>query len=228
MALDINDLDLFLGKRVRSFRCKMHWPLKTLAMKLGISVQQLHRYETGTNKISASLLYTMAEEFKTDVLCFYEGYQERHDHSASSSHPHNNILLIEENNNDEMLFRQALMEFPEKLNVFSCHDGEEAINYFRNVEDDSILFFPKPDLVFLDLNLPLINGFDVLRDIKRRQLLQNTPVVVFTRNSKEEDMNKSYGLHASGFINKSFSYNEVKQQLHKTLAYWIETVQLPN
>jgi CheY-like chemotaxis protein len=88
--------------------------------------------------------------------------------------------------------------------------------------------FSKPDLVFLDLNLPIINGFDVLRDIKRRQFLQNTPVVIFTRSPKEGDMNKSYGLHASGFIHKSFSYNEVKQQLHRTLAYWLETVQLPN
>ncbi len=228
MALDINNLDLFLGKRIRSFRGKMHWPLKTLAIKLGISIQQLHRYETGANKITASLLYTIAEEFKTDVVCFYEGYQEQLHHSSSSLHPHNNILLIEENNNDEILFRQALMEFPEKLNVFSCHNGEEAINYFRNLENDSMSFSQKPDLVFLDLNLPIISGFEVLKDIKHRQSLQNTPVVVFTRSTKDEDMNKSYSLHASGFINKSFSYNEIKQQLHKTLSYWIDTVQLPN
>ena len=119
------------------------------------------------------------------------------------------------------------MEFPEKLNVFSCHDGQEAINFFRRLEESSALFFPKPDLIFLDLAIPVINGFDVLKEIKRRTILQNTPVVIFSRNCSHDDMLKSYCLHASGFINKSFSYNEVKEQLHKTLAYWIKTVILP-
>jgi len=226
MALDINNLDLFLGKRVRVFRTKIRWPLKTLAMKLGVSIQQLQRYEGGVNKISASLLYAIAQEFNTDIASFYEGYKE-HNYNGGLTHSHNNILLIEENNDDEILFREALVDFPEKLNIFSCHDGKEAIDFFRNLEDDLVISFPKPNLVFLDLNLPIISGFEVLKDIKRRRSLQNIPVVVFTRSTKEEDMNTSYRLHASGFIHKSFSYNEIKQQLHKTLAYWIETVQLP-
>lgn len=226
MPLNINELDVYLGKRVKAFRTKMRWPLKTLAMKLGISIQQLQRYETGMNKISASLLYTIAHEFKTDVAFFYEGYEGRPKGLPLSQTP-NNILLIEENKDDEILFRQAVMEFPEKLNVFTCHDGEEAITFFRSIDETSTLFFPMPDLIFLDLALPVINGFDVLKDIKRRPLLQNIPVVIFSRNSSHEDMLKSYCLHASGFINKSFSYPEVKEQLHKTLAYWIHTVVLP-
>lgn len=226
MPLNINELDLYLGKRVKAFRTKMRWPLKTLAMKLGISIQQLQRYETGMNKISASLLYTIAHELNTDVAFFYEGYKGLPKSLPLPQTP-SNILLIEENKDDEALFRQALMEFPEKLNVFSCHDGEEAINFFRKLEESSALFFPKPDLIFLDLTIPVINGFDVLRDIKHRLSLQNTPVVVFSRNSSHEDMLKSYCLHASGFINMSFSYSEIKEQLHKTLAYWINTVILP-
>ena len=226
MPLNINELDLYLGKRVKAFRIKMRWPLKTLAMKLGISIQQLQRYETGMNKISASLLYTIAHELNTDVAFFYEGYKGLPKSLPLPETP-SNILLIEENKDDEALFRKALMEFPEKLNVFSCHDGEEAINFFRKLEESSALFFPKPDLIFLDLTIPVINGFDVLRDIKHRLSLQNTPVVVFSRNSSHEDMLKSYCLHASGFINMSFSYSEIKEQLHKTLAYWINTVTLP-
>lgn len=225
MSLNINELDLYLGKRIKVFRIKMCWSLKTLAMKLGISVQQLQRYETGVNKISASLLYMIAHEFKTDVAFFYEGYRGL-PIGLSLSHPPSNILYIEDNKDDEFLFRKALMEFPEKLNVFTCHDGEEAMNFFRGLDKDS-LFFPQPDLIFLDLALPIISGFDLLRDIKRRPILQNIPVVIFSRNASHEDMLKSYYLHASGFINKSFSYNEVKEQLHKTLDYWIHTVVLP-
>lgn len=226
MPLNINELDIYLGKRIKAFRLKLRWPLKTLAMKLGISIQQLQRYETGINKISASLLYTIAHEFKTDVAFFYEGYQ-GHPKGLFLSQTPSNILLIDENRDDEILFRKSLMEFPEKLNVFTCHDGQEALDFFRSLDESSALFFPKPDLIFLDLALPIISGFDVLKDIKRRPILQNIPVVIFSRNASHEDMLKSYYLHASGFINKSFSYPEVKEQLHKTLDYWIHTVILP-
>ncbi|MCE3230283.1 MAG: response regulator containing a CheY-like receiver domain and an domain [Alphaproteobacteria bacterium] len=227
MPLNINELDLYLGKRLKAFRLKMNWPLKTLAMKLGVSPQQLQRYETGMNKISASLLYTIAHELNTDVAFFYEGYEGLPKSLPLPQTP-NNILLIEENRDDEALFRQALMEFPEKLNIYSCHDGEEAVNFFRRLEESAALFFPKPDLIFLDLMIPGINGFDVLKDIKRRSSVQNTPVVIFSRNASHEDMLRSYCLHASGFINMSFSYNEVREQIHKTLAYWIHTVTLPS
>jgi len=228
MALDINNLDLFLGKRVKAFRNKMHWPLKTLSMKLGISIQQLHRYETGVNKISASLLYAIAKELKTDVPIFFEGYEDP-TKVTPISQAHNNILLIEEDNNDELQFRQALMEYPDKLNLYSYHTGEEAINFFRSLEEESSAhFFPKPDLILLDLMLPVIGGFEVLKDIKRRRTLQNIPVVVFSKNPTHEEMIKSYYLHASGFIHKSFSYPEVKEQLHKTLSYWMNTVVLPD
>ena len=222
MALDINDLDIFLGKKLRNFRIKMNWPLKTLSMKLGISIQQLHRYETGVNKISASLLYSISQEFKSSVSDFYEDYQEVEEKSSST-----NILLIEQNNGDELLFRQALMEFPEKLNILSCHNGEEALNFFRNVEDKHSSKFSRPNLIFLDLKLPLINGFDVLKNIKCRQSLQNIPVIVFTRDYSREDILRSYCLHANGFINISLSYKEIRQQLHKSLSYWIHTVELP-
>jgi transcriptional regulator with XRE-family HTH domain len=177
MSLSINELDIYLGKRIKMFRFKLHWPLRTLAMKLGISIQQLQRYETGMNKISASLLYTIAHEFETEVAFFFEGYK-GHPRGLSSLQTPTNILLIEQNKEDEALFRQAVMEFPEKLSVFTCRNGEEAINFFRNLDESSALFFPTPDLIFLDLAIPSICGFDVLKDIKRRPILQNIPVVI--------------------------------------------------
>lgn len=227
MTLHINELDIHLGKRLKDFRTKLRWPLKTLAAKLGVSIQQLQRYETGINKISASLLHTIAHELKTDVSFFYEGYEENPKDLPFIQTP-SNILLIEANKNDELLFRQAVTEFPEKLNVFSCHDGSEAINFLRSIEESPTLSSSKPDLIFLDLTLPTTSGLNVLKDIKRRPTLQNIPVVIFCRHSSYEDILKSYCLHASGFINMSFSYHEVKEQIHKTLAYWIETVVLPN
>lgn len=224
MPLHINELDLYLGKKLKSFRTKLHLSLNTLSAKLGISIQQLQRYETGVNKISASLLYAMAHEFKTDVVCFYEGHEGAHRHDIST----HNVLLIEENKNDEILFRQAVMEFQEKINVFSCNNGQEAIDFFRSLEDPLYITSPKPDLIFLDLILPVIDGLSVLRDIQRRHALHNIPVVIFTRNFSQEDIQMSYDLHAGGFINKSFSYEDVKGQIHQTLSYWMNTVVLPS
>ena len=110
MALDINDLDIFLGKKINYFRDKMDWPLKTLSSMLGISIQQLQRYEKGVNKISASLLYEMAKIFQIDISCFFETFQ---DQSKPLNPPKDswNILLVEDNPNDEFLLRKALQDF---------------------------------------------------------------------------------------------------------------------
>lgn len=226
MALDINDLDIFLGKKINYFRDKMDWPLKTLASMLGISIQQLQRYEKGVNKVSASLLYEMAKIFQIDISCFFETF---HDKTKTPNQPKDswNILLVEDNPNDEFLLRKALQDFPKKLHISSLNEGELALNFIRSLGNDDLTPMPKPDLIFLDLHLPDMKGLEILKDIKRRRYLQDTPVVVLTNSISPEDKAESYHLQASGFIRKSFSYKEFKSQLHQTLTYWIDTVELP-
>jgi CheY-like chemotaxis protein/DNA-binding XRE family transcriptional regulator len=226
VALDINELDVFLGKKINYFRDKMDWPLKTLASMLGISIQQLQRYEKGVNKISASLLYEMAKIFQIELGCFFESFQDK---TASNNEPKDlwNILLVEDNPNDEFLLRRALQDFPKNLHISTLNDGELALNFVRSLGNDGVAPMPKPDLIFLDLHLPDMKGLEILKDIKRRRYLQDTPVVVLTNSISPEDKAESYHLQASGFIRKSFSYKEFKSQLHQTLTYWIDTVELP-
>ncbi|HXF90598.1 MAG TPA: helix-turn-helix transcriptional regulator, partial [Candidatus Nitrosotenuis sp.] len=94
----MQDIDHYVARKLRYYRNKMNWPLKTLAAKLGISLQQLQRYENCTNKISAGMLYQLAEILKIDIACFFDGYnQQSHDLQIHKY----KILLIEDNADDE-------------------------------------------------------------------------------------------------------------------------------
>lgn len=218
-----NDRDRALGKKVSQFRAKMNWPLKTLAADLGVSIQQLQRYEKGVNKISAIMLYELSKIFKVGLSSFFENTGI----SSTDNEDIYNILLIEDNSNDEFLLRKALADFKKKLNVYSINDGFAAINFLNDVSNNSVHDLPKPDLIFLDLHLPLVRGLDILKDIKRKVNLQDIPVIVLSNSINPEDRAAAYSLQASGFIRKSFAYEEFKQHILKAMAYWTDVVELP-
>lgn len=226
MAIDINDLDYFLGKKLRSFRVKMKWPLKTLASELNISIQQVQRYEQGINKISASLLYDIAQIFNVPITCFFEGFKTSK--QSTTAKTTFNVVLVEDNLSDEFLIRKALEDFPEKLSIYTIHDGQQALSYFRNISQGDVTPLPKPDLILLDVYLPGMKGLDILKDIKKRPILKDIPVIVLTSSMSSEDVVSSYHLQASGFIRKSFSFKEFKEQFHKAFTYWTKTVMLPS
>lgn len=220
----MNDLDQAIGKKIRLFRQKYNWPLKTLSSELGVSLQQLQRYELGENKVSASLLFTLANIFNIPISSFYDGLNETQPQPIAKE---NNILLIEDDANDEFLLRKALSEFPEPLNIYTIHNCNDALQFFRKLSINEATEMPKPSIIFLDLFIPPSNGLVVLSDIKRRSILRDIPVIILTNSPNIDDIKESYKLQASGFIRKSFDFNELKQQLHKALQYWIKTVVLP-
>ncbi len=221
--MTIDQKDEILGKKVTFFRHKMNWPLKTLASSLGVSIQQLQRYEKGVNKISASMLYQLSKIFKIELACFFEDFGE---HTAEEEATYN-ILLIEDNASDEFLFRKALNDFPTKLHIYTINDGQAALNFLSDISNDSAQILPKPDLIFLDLHLPSVRGLDILKDIKRKVHLNEIPVIVLSSSLNADDRAAAYGLQASGFIRKSFSYDEFKSQLCRAMTYWTDVVDLP-
>lgn len=227
MNVELNNLDHFLGKKIRLYRHKMNWPLKVMAGKLGISLQQIQRYEEGKNKISASLLFKLANELNIPIANFFEGYLDGQQVDNPKSDTFN-ILLIEDNLQDEFIFRKSLENFPRKLNVTTINDGKQALEYFKNINDNAVTKIPKPELIMLDLNLPDMQGFEILRDLKRKPAFRNIPVIVLTNSLNSEDVISSYNLQASGFIRKSFSYKDFKDNCFKVLSYWSDTVTLPH
>lgn len=217
-----NTRDEILGKKVAHFRSRMNWPLKTLAGDLGVSIQQLQRYEKGINKISATMLFELSKIFKVDITAFFD--DDDHNFLEADSF---NILLVEDNVNDEFLLRKALSDFPKKLNIYTINDGYAAMDFFNDISNGQINDLPKPDLIFLDLHLPLMRGLDILKDMKRKVPLQEIPVIVLSSSINPEDRASAYGLQASGFIRKSFDYEEFKEHILKAMSYWTDAVELP-
>lgn len=221
----MQEIDHYVARKLRYYRNKMNWPLKTLAAKLNISLQQLQRYENCTNKISAGMLYQLAEILKIDITCFFDGFHK----DENDLHANNyKILLIEDNADDEFFFRKSIEKFSKDIDVYVLKDESGITNFFRSLQEQGFSSFLKPDIIFLDLNLPTLKGFDILQDIKKRPLLHSIPVIVLTSSISEDDIAKSYHLHASGFIRKSFLFQEFCDQIHRTLSYWVDIVRLPS
>ena len=106
-----------------------------------------------------------------------------------------NILLVEDNPGDVRLTKEAFKEAKVKNNLHVAWDGVEAMDFLRH--NGNFSDAPRPDLILLDLNMPRKNGREVLAEIKKDPELMRIPVVVLTMSHAEEDILKSYDLHAN-------------------------------
>jgi len=136
------------------------------------------------------------------------------------------ILLIEDNVADIRLIMEALKSFKTKKDIYHVKDGIEAICFLKQQEQykDS----PRPDIVILDLNLPIKNGFEVLKEIKEDKNIKNVPVVVLSTSNLQDDINKSYLLQASCYITKPIELDDFIKALKKIEDFWLDTVKLPD
>ena len=134
------------------------------------------------------------------------------------------ILLVEDNQADVVLTKRALKtgKVLHTLNV--ANDGEAALAYLHDVEYGQA---PRPDLILLDLNLPKVNGREVLAKIKSNEALASIPVVVLTTSKAEEDVLKTYELHANSFITKPVDWQQFVNVIKLVEEYWFTVVKLP-
>ena len=136
------------------------------------------------------------------------------------------ILLVEDNEGDIVLTLEALKEVKVSNNISVVKDGEEALQYlkkegrFNNAET--------PDLILLDINLPKIDGKEVLEEIKRDALLMTIPVVILTTSDAEKDILESYNFHANCYITKPVDFDKFIEVVRTTKDFWISIVQLPH
>jgi CheY-like chemotaxis protein len=135
------------------------------------------------------------------------------------------ILLVEDNPGDVRLTEEALQEGKVRINMVSVADGVEAMDFLRKKGRYPDAF--RPDLILLDLNLPKKSGFEVLDEIKVDQDLKRIPVVVLTTSQAEQDIIKSYNLHANAFISKPVGLDQFLSVVKAIEDFWIEIVRLP-
>ena len=135
------------------------------------------------------------------------------------------ILLVEDNAGDVLLTREALKGSKIANNLHVVRDGEEAMEFlYRRGKYAASL---QPDLILLDLNLPRKDGREVLDEIKTDDNLKKIPVVILTTSKSEEDILKSYNLHANCYITKPLDLDKFVSVVHAIEDFWLAVVRLP-
>jgi len=135
------------------------------------------------------------------------------------------ILLVEDNPADARLTVESLKEGKVCNVLHVVDDGEEAISFLQ--KQGKYADKPRPDLILLDLNLPKKNGHEVLAEIKCDDELKCIPVVILTASKTEEDIHKSYLLHANCYINKSADLHQFIHVIKSIEDFWFTIVKLP-
>lgn len=135
------------------------------------------------------------------------------------------ILLVEDNEGDVRLTREALREGKIRNNLSVAADGVEALRFLRREGPHGDA--PRPDLILLDLNLPRKNGQEVLEEIKSDPDLKRIPVVVLTTSDAEQDVLRSYDLHANCYITKPVVLDSFLEVVRSLEDFWVSIVRLP-
>lgn len=135
------------------------------------------------------------------------------------------ILLVEDNEGDVRLTREALKENKVVNSLHVVGDGVEAVAFLRH--HDGYASVPRPDLILLDLNLPKKDGRRVLEEIKNDENLRRIPVVILTTSKAEEDIIRSYNLHANCYITKPVDFEQFISVVKSIETFWLTVVKLP-
>jgi chemotaxis family two-component system response regulator Rcp1 len=135
------------------------------------------------------------------------------------------ILLVEDNPADVRLTTEALKEEKIYNNLHVVTDGVEAMAFLRR--EGKYAKALRPDLILLDLNLPKKDGREVLKEIKGDDNLKAIPVVVLTVSQSEEDIFKSYNLHANCYITKPVDLKQFIKVIRSVQEFWLTIVKLP-
>jgi CheY-like chemotaxis protein len=135
------------------------------------------------------------------------------------------ILLVEDSPSDAMMTREALLEYRVLNPLHVVEDGVAAMRYLKQRGPDGSTH--RPGLIILDLNLPKMSGREVLQELKRDPALSDIPVVVLTTSKAEEDVLKSYGLHANCYITKPVDFEKFTDVVRSISDFWFSVVTLP-
>jgi CheY-like chemotaxis protein len=135
------------------------------------------------------------------------------------------ILLVEDNPGDVRLMREALSMngMSKTLNV--VEDGEQALLFLRRNAPFSDA--PRPDLIFLDLNLPRKDGREVLAEIKTSNEFRQIPVIILTTSESDTDVKRAYELHANCYVKKPTDLDEYLSVVKACESFWLHVVRLP-
>lgn len=135
------------------------------------------------------------------------------------------ILLVEDNPGDVRLTQEAFRDAKVRNDLYVVEDGEKALKLLRR--ENGFRDVPRPDIILLDLNLPKKSGQEILAEIKADPSLRRIPVVILTTSKAEEDILKSYDLHANCFVTKPVDFDQFLRVVQSIQEFWLSVVKLP-
>ena len=135
------------------------------------------------------------------------------------------VLLVEDDPGDVLMTKEAFEDYKLKNQLHVVNDGAEAMDFLRQQGDYADA--PRPDLVLLDLNLPRMDGREVLQAIKSDPGLASIPVVVLTTSEAEEDVLRSYSLHANAYVTKPVDFERFIDVVRRIDEFFVTVVRLP-
>ena len=144
---------------------------------------------------------------------------------SSMSHSNSVVLLVEDNELDIELMQLSLQRCSYPIDCRVVRDGEQCIAFLNKLGPYADA--PTPELILLDLNMPRMNGMEVLDAINAAPELHLLPVVVLTTSNQPEDIRGAYARRCSGYVIKPFGYSELESAVRVLMDYWLSLVSLP-
>jgi CheY-like chemotaxis protein len=135
------------------------------------------------------------------------------------------VLLVEDDPGDVLMTREAFQDYKVHNQLHVVNDGEQAMAFLR--QEGDYAGRPRPDLVLLDLNLPRMDGRQVLHAIKSDPELSSIPVVVLTTSEAEDDVLRSYSLHANAYVTKPVDFERFIDVVRQIDDFFVTVVRLP-
>jgi len=136
------------------------------------------------------------------------------------------VLLVEDDPGDVLMTREAFEDYKVHNQLHVVNDGEQAMAFLR--QEGEYADLPRPDLVLLDLNLPRMDGRQVLDAIKSDPELSSIPVVVLTTSEAEDDVLRSYSLHANAYVTKPVDFERFIEVVRQIDDFFVTVVRLPS
>ncbi|MBX9732943.1 MAG: response regulator [Chitinophagaceae bacterium] len=134
------------------------------------------------------------------------------------------ILLVEDNEGDILLTLEAFEEGKFKTKVSVARNGREALDFLY--KRAAFIDAQKPDLILLDINIPIFNGHEILEEIKKENTLKKIPVIILSTSSNEKDIERAYNNHCNSYIKKPLEMEEFINAVLKIEEFWLQLTTL--
>jgi CheY-like chemotaxis protein len=133
------------------------------------------------------------------------------------------LLIVEDSNEDFKILQRLMQRLDVQNPIYRCSNGDEALEFLQQIGNENDPDIPsKPSVILLDLNLPGIDGRDILSQIKQDQKFKEIPVVIFTTSSNPKDIELCYQKGANGYLIKPMNADELKKIVQAFVEYWLE------